>query len=77
MFGTTDLRLVARDHDDLEVAPDDAAKIYYGKRLVAFLSSHSTGNILTPVAAELEPLRGAAHRCREDVIVAVGAALAA
>ncbi len=77
MIETTDLRLVARDHDDPEVAPEDAAKIFHGKRLVGFLSPHSTGNIVTPVVAELEHLRGVAHRWREEVIVAVGAALAA
>ena len=77
MSGTINLRLVAKDHDEPDVAPDDAAKVFHGKRLIAFLSPHSTGNILTPVVAELEPLRGVAHRWREDVIVAIEAALAA
>ncbi len=76
MYGTADLRLVARNHDRPEVAPDDAAKIFQGRRLVAFLSPHSTGNIVTPLVSELEPLRGAAHPSRGDVIVAVERALA-
>ena len=69
------LRLVAK-HDGKEgAAPGDVLQMFVGRRLVATLSPHTTGNILTPAVPELEDLRGRSFATRDNAVLTVSEAL--
>ncbi len=69
------LRLVAKHDGKENAAPGDVLQVFVGRRLVATLSPHTTGNILTPVVPELEPLRGRSFVTRDSAVLALNEAL--